>query len=57
MPEAAKAPPQRYTQQLNEQETHLEALRKEGGQLEARRDGAQAVLDKMIQELSFDVKL
>jgi hypothetical protein len=52
-----KALLQRYTQQLNEQETHLEALRKESEQLEAKRDGAQAALDKMIQELSFDVKL
>jgi len=52
-----KALLQRYTQQLNEQETHLEALRKESEQLEAKRDGAQTALDKMIQELSFDVKL
>jgi hypothetical protein len=34
MPEAAKAPPQRYTQQVNEQETHLEALRKRAGNWE-----------------------
>jgi hypothetical protein len=52
-----KALLQRYTQQLNEQETHLEALRKESEQLEAQHDSAQAALDKMIQELSFDVKL
>jgi hypothetical protein len=52
-----KALLQRYTQQLNEQETHLEALRKESEQLEVHRDSAQAALDKMIQELSFDVRL
>ncbi len=52
-----KALLQRYTQQLNEQETHLEALRKESEQLEAKSESAQAALDKMIQELSFDVTL
>src|SRR5260370_23910729 len=52
-----KALLQRYTQQLNEQETHLEALRKESEQLEAQHDSAQAALDKLIQQLSFDVKL
>ena len=52
-----KALIQRYTQQLNEQENRLETLKKESAQLEARRDREQAVLDRMIQELSFDVKL
>jgi len=52
-----KALLQRYTQQLNEQETYLEALRNESEQLEAKRESAQAALDKMIQELSFDVTL
>jgi len=52
-----KALLQRYTQQLNEQENRLETLRKESQQLEAQKDGAQAALDKMIEELAFDVKL
>jgi DNA repair exonuclease SbcCD ATPase subunit len=52
-----KALLQRYTQQLNEQENRLETLRKESQQLEAQKDSAQAALDKMIQELSFDVRL
>jgi hypothetical protein len=52
-----KALLQRYTQQLNEQENRLEALRRESQQLEARKDAAQAALDKMIEELAFDVKL
>jgi len=52
-----KALVQRYTQQLNQQETRLEALRKEIEDLEAKRDSAQAQLDQMIQELSFDAKV
>ena len=48
---------QRYTQQLNDQENRLEALRKEAQQLEAQQVKEQAVLDKMIQDLSFDVRL
>jgi hypothetical protein len=52
-----KALLQRYTQQLNEQETRLATLRKEIQQLEAQQASAQATLDRMIQELSFDVKL
>jgi hypothetical protein len=52
-----KALLQRYTQQLNAQETLLETLRKESEALETQKDSAQAALDKMIQELAFDVKL
>jgi hypothetical protein len=52
-----KALLQRYTQQLNEQETRLETLRKEVAQLEQQSASAQEALDKMIAELSFDVKL
>jgi hypothetical protein len=52
-----KALLQRYTQQLNEQENRLETLRKQSQQLEAQGESAQAALDQMIQELSFDVKL
>jgi chromosome segregation ATPase len=52
-----KALLQRYTQQLNEQETRLETLRKEAAQLEQQSGSAQEALDKMIAALSFDVKL
>jgi len=52
-----KALVERYVQQLNTQETRLEALRKEIAQLETRKDAAQADLDRMIEALSFDVKL
>jgi hypothetical protein len=52
-----KALLQRYTQQLNEQENRLETLRKESQQLEAQKDSAQAALDKVIEELAFNVTL
>jgi hypothetical protein len=52
-----KALLQRYTQQLNEQETRLETLRKEVAQFAQQSDSAQEALDKMIAALSFDVKL
>ncbi|HMD47928.1 MAG TPA: carboxypeptidase regulatory-like domain-containing protein [Bryobacteraceae bacterium] len=52
-----KALLQRYTQQLNDQENHLATLRKEAADLEAKRTSAQAELDRMIQDLAFDVKL
>jgi len=52
-----KALLQRYTQQLNEQENRLAALRKESEQLEARQTSAQSSLDRMIEELAFDVKM
>jgi len=52
-----KALVQRYTQQLDRQETRLETLRKEMEQIEAQKDKAQAGLERMIGELSFDVKL
>jgi hypothetical protein len=48
---------ERYTQQLDAQENRLEALRKEIQQLEAQKQSAQEALDKMIEELSLDVKL
>ena len=47
----------KYTQQLNEQETRLAALQKEIEQLSAQGVQAQAELDRMIQEMSFDVTL
>ena len=48
---------ERYTQQLDAQETRLEALRRQIQQLETQKQGAQEMLDKMIEELSLDVKL
>ena len=52
-----KALLQRYTQQLNEQESRLDTLQKETAQLDTRIEAAKAQLDNMIQQLSFDVKL
>jgi hypothetical protein len=48
---------ERYTQQLDAQENRLEALGKEIQQLDAQKQTAQAALDKMIEELTLDVKL
>jgi hypothetical protein len=48
---------QRYTQQLADQETRLDALKKESADLQAKHDEAQAELDKMIEDLSLDAKL
>ncbi len=50
-----KALLQRYTQQLNDQETKLEELRKELERLDTQTDKAQDELDKMIEGLVFDV--
>ena len=47
----------RYTKQLDDQENRLEALRKEAQQLEAQAESAQAELDRMIEALSFDVRM
>jgi chromosome segregation ATPase len=52
-----KALLQRYTQQLNEQETRIETLRKEVAQFSQQSDSAQEALDKMTAALAFDVKL
>jgi hypothetical protein len=52
-----KALLQRYTRQLNGQEDRLEALKKEIEDLESKSEAAQSALDKMIQDLSFDVKM
>ena len=48
---------QRYTQQLNDEETRLDALNKEYADLEAKQMQMQAELDHMIQTLAFDVKI
>ncbi|HUI57910.1 MAG TPA: hypothetical protein VLY04_23195 [Bryobacteraceae bacterium] len=39
------------------QETRLEAMRKESDQLESQLSAGQEALDRMIQQLSFDVKM
>jgi len=52
-----KALLQRYTQQLNEEETRLAVLETESEQIEAKQAAAQAELDHIIQSLSFDVTL
>jgi chaperonin cofactor prefoldin len=52
-----KALTQRYTHQLDEQENRLASLRQQTQHVDAQGKAAQAGLDQMIQELSFDVKL
>ena len=47
----------RYTQQLADQETRLDALKKESADLQAKHDEAQDELNKMIEELSLDSTL
>lgn len=48
---------QRYTQQLADQETRLEALRRESKDLQMKHDQTQEELDKMMESLTFDVDL
>jgi hypothetical protein len=52
-----KALLQRYTRQLDEQETRLDALRKKIEETEAQRDHANEVLEKMIDDLQIDATL
>jgi chromosome segregation ATPase len=52
-----KALLQRYTQQLDDQETQLEALRKKIEGTEARRDAENTKLETMIAELDLEVTL
>lgn len=52
-----KALLQRYTKQLDEQETQLETLRKTIRDTEARRDKANDQLEKMIEELQIEATL
>ena len=47
----------RYTSQLDQQESRLEAIEKETRQLETEIDDAQAALDKAIEDLAFDEPL
>jgi hypothetical protein len=52
-----KALLQRYSRQLDEQETQLEGLRKRIEDTEARRDKANEELEKMIDELQIEATL
>jgi chromosome segregation ATPase len=48
---------QRYTKQLDEQETQLESLRKTIRDTETQRDKANDQLEKMIDELQIEATL
>ena len=48
---------QRYTRQLDEQETRLDGLRKKIEETEAQRDQANTVLEKLIADLQIDATL
>ena len=52
-----KALLQRYTRQLDEQETQLDVLRKKIQDTEAQRDKANAQLEKLIDELQIEATL
>jgi len=52
-----KALVQRYTKLLDDQENRLAALTKETKEIEARKDAAQSVLNRMIQDVSFDIRI
>jgi septal ring factor EnvC (AmiA/AmiB activator) len=52
-----KALLQRYTKQLDDQETQLEALRRTIRDTEAQRDRANDQLEKMIDELQIEATL
>jgi hypothetical protein len=48
---------QRYTQQLEDQETQLQKLQTQTTDLQSQRDKAQAALDAMIENLDLDAML
>ncbi len=52
-----KALLQRYTKQLDEQETQLDVLRKKIKDTEAQRDRANSELEKMVEELQIEATL
>jgi hypothetical protein len=52
-----KALLQRYTKELNEEEDKLATMRNEITELTAKKKQAQVELDKLIEKMSFDVKL
>jgi len=48
---------QRYTRQLDEQETRLDALRKKIQDTEIQRDQVNSALEKMIDDLQIEATL
>jgi len=48
---------QRYTKQLDDQESRLETLQRESADLQKKHDDARAELDKMIESLSLDATI
>jgi len=48
---------QRYTKQLDDQESSLETLQQESADLQQKHDQAQGELDKMIESLSLDATI
>jgi septal ring factor EnvC (AmiA/AmiB activator) len=52
-----KALLQRYTKQLDDQETQLASLRKKIADTEAQRDAANEKLETMIEDLNLEATL
>jgi hypothetical protein len=52
-----KALVERYVHELNEQEDRVQALRREIGDLQQKRDAAQSALNQMIEALQMEVTL
>jgi len=52
-----KALIERYVRELNEQEDRVQALRKEIGEMQQRRDAAQSALNTMIENLQMEATL
>ena len=48
---------QRYTQQLADQETRLETLKKESADFQAKSDQAQKQLDELMENLNLDTTI
>lgn len=48
---------ERYTKQLDDQENRLAEIEKQSKDLDAQHDALQADLDKMIQDLTFDINM
>jgi len=52
-----KALVERYVRELNEQEDHVQSLRREIADLQQKRDAAQSKLNQMIEALHMEVTL
>jgi hypothetical protein len=48
---------QRYTRELNDQEDHVQSLRKSISELQARRSAAEQAFDRMLQDLTFEAAM